>query len=79
MGKHWTQQERAYFIKKVIPLSKYSTGVFKEGRGQSFADLVPKMQEDLDALGQSRRIYTADNLFQHWYQKVRKGASTNSK
>ena len=78
MGKHWTQQECAYFIEQVIPLSKYATGVFSDDGGKGFGELVSQMQEDLDRLGQSRRTYTADNLFQHWYQKVRKGASTTS-
>lgn len=79
MGKHWTKEERVYFRNKVIPLSSYCTGDFKVGSGQTFANLCPMMQRDLDAAGQSRRTYTGDNLFQHYYQKERKGALANGK
>lgn len=76
MGKHWTKEERVYFFRHVLPESKCSTRKYSE-QGLCFAALAIQMQEDLDALRQSCRTYTEDVLFQHWYQKVWVGTTSN--
>ena len=78
MGKHWTKEERAYFLKEVLPKSKYATGEYVEGGGIAFEPLAEQMQQDLDQRNQSRRVYSADVLFQHWYQKVRQGVKSRT-
>jgi hypothetical protein len=77
--KHWSVEERDYFSQVLIPQSVYATGDFVASSGRTFKELASVMQADLDALGQSRRTYTEQILFQHWYQKERKGPSANSK
>lgn len=72
MGKpYWTEHEKEYFLKRVLPRSCFVTGYFEEGTGDSLEDLAKEMQEYLDRRGFSKRTYSSDNLYQHWYQKVR--------
>ena len=64
----WTEEEKEYFVKVIIPRSKYPNGMFDDD-GLDFKDLAPMMQEELDRRGVSKRRYTGEMLFQHWYQK----------
>jgi hypothetical protein len=70
-AKFWSDYEKEYFINVIVPLSQYATGTHDTLRGRSFADLASKMQADLDKVHQSRRQYTGELLYEHWYQKVR--------
>ena len=70
-AKFWSDEEKQYFVDVIVPLSQYASGTHDPNRGRTFVDLASKMQRDLDLLNQSRRQYTGDLLYEHWYQKVR--------
>lgn len=53
----------------ILPMSKYAGGDYTNPKGMDFDELAPIMQEELDRRGSSRRTYTGDMLFQHYYQK----------
>jgi hypothetical protein len=65
----WSNEEKQYFLNRIVPLSHYATGTFDPKSGYDFKELAPIMQDELDAQGLSKRKYTGENLFQHWYQK----------
>jgi hypothetical protein len=65
----WSNEEKQYFLNRIVPLSHYATGTFDPKSGHDFKELAPLMQDELDAHGLSKRKYTGENLFQHWYQK----------
>jgi hypothetical protein len=65
----WSNEEKQYFLNRIVPLSHYATGTFDPKSGHDFKELAPLMQDELDAQGLSKRKYTGENLFQHWYQK----------
>jgi hypothetical protein len=65
----WSLDERDYFVKVILPLSKYAGGTYSKPEGLGWAELAAIMQEELDRKGVSRRKYTSDMLFQHYYQK----------
>ncbi|KAH8790122.1 hypothetical protein BGZ57DRAFT_724345, partial [Hyaloscypha finlandica] len=64
----WSLDERDYFVKVILPLSKYAGGTYSKPEGLGWAELAAIMQEELDRKGVSRRKYTSDMLFQHYYQ-----------
>lgn len=66
----WSNEEKQYFLQQIVPRSHYANGYY-ESTGRSFEDLAQIMQRDLDDRNLSRRTYSGDLLFQHWYQKVR--------
>jgi hypothetical protein len=51
-------------------MSKYAGGSYSQPEGLGWGELAEIMQEELDRKGVSRRRYTSDMLFQHYYQKV---------
>ncbi len=51
-------------------MSKYAGGSYSKPEGLGWGELAEIMQEELDRQGVSRRRYTSDMLFQHYYQKV---------
>jgi hypothetical protein len=65
----WSNEEKQYFLNRIVPLSHYASGTFDPKSGHDFKELAPLMQDELDAQGLSKRKYTGENLFQHWYQK----------
>ena len=65
----WSGPEREYFVKVILPMSKYAGGYYSKPEGMGWAALAGIMQDELDRLGLSRRRYTSDMLFQHYYQK----------
>ncbi|PMD41510.1 hypothetical protein L207DRAFT_328098 [Hyaloscypha variabilis F] len=65
----WSLEEREYFVKVILPMSKYAGGTYSKPEGLGWSDLAIIMQRDLDRDGVSRRRYTSDMLFQHYYQK----------
>jgi hypothetical protein len=65
----WSNEEKQYFLNRIVPLSHYATGTFDPKSGHDFKELAPLMQDELDAQGLSKRKYTGENLFQHWHQK----------
>jgi hypothetical protein len=66
----WSLEERAYFVDVILPMSKYAGGTYSKPEGLGWGELAAIMQEELDRRGASRRKYTSDMLFQHYYQKV---------
>jgi hypothetical protein len=70
----WSNEEKQYFLNRIVPLSHYATGTFDPKSGHDFKELAPLMQDELDAQGLSKRKYTGENLFQHWYQKCSRHA-----
>jgi len=65
----WSEEERSYFIDIILPMSKYAGGSYSNSEGMDFSELATIMQTELDRRGTSRRQYTGDMLFQHYYQK----------
>jgi hypothetical protein len=66
----WSVEEREYFVNVILPMSKYAGGSYSQPEGLGWGELAEIMQEELDRKGVSRRRYTSDMLFQHYYQKV---------
>ncbi|KAE8451615.1 hypothetical protein EG329_003688 [Mollisiaceae sp. DMI_Dod_QoI] len=66
---YWTNEEEDYFEKVILPQSEYSTGTYTPKEGRDLAELAVVMQAELDRKGVSKRRYTGENLFQHWYQR----------
>ena len=56
-------------MKVILPMSKYAGGFYSKPEGMGWTALAQIMQEELDRQGLSRRKYTSDMLFQHYYQK----------
>ena len=77
MPKHWSKEEQLYFLEEILPKSHYATGRYSP-QGLDFQDLAQQMQVDLDQRGQTLRVYNGYILFQHWYQKVRKGVTSRN-
>jgi hypothetical protein len=73
----WSDKEKQYFLDHIVPRSHYAKGYYDEN-GRSFQDLAEVMQRDMDERGWSRRQYSGDLLFQHWYQKIRPFASNTT-
>ncbi|KAM3083659.1 hypothetical protein ACMFMF_001028 [Clarireedia jacksonii] len=74
-GKFWSKAEKEYFMKVVMPLSKCNTsdGTYSSSSpGLGWDALAIRMQAEMDAKGESRRRYTQQMMYEHYYQKVRK-------
>lgn len=68
-AKFWSAEEKRFFIEEIVPRSRYAQPDNDTGERLDWEQLVPIMQEAMDAIGGDRR-YTKTSLFQHHYQKV---------
>ncbi|KAB8296769.1 hypothetical protein EYC80_002186 [Monilinia laxa] len=73
-GKFWSKEEQHYFVHTVMRLSKFNgpNGVYNANNGMTWPDLANMMQRDMDYRGLTRRNYTGNMLYEHWYQTVKK-------
>ncbi len=65
----WTPEEKEYFHNVIIPQTHYATGKYDSTNGKSFGELAVVMQNELDRRGLSKRNYTGQMLWMHYYQK----------
>ncbi|KAA8568872.1 hypothetical protein EYC84_007851 [Monilinia fructicola] len=73
-GKFWSKEEQYYFVHTVMRLSRFNgpNGEYNANYGMPWPDLANMMQRDMDFRGLTRRTYTGNMLYEHWYQTVRK-------
>ncbi|TGO57937.1 hypothetical protein BCON_0060g00110 [Botryotinia convoluta] len=73
-GKFWSPEEQEYFVHEVMTKSRFNgkDGAYNPNKGMSWTELADMMQHDMDERKLTRRQYTGNMLYEHWYQTVKK-------
>ncbi|TLS31607.1 hypothetical protein PpBr36_03171 [Pyricularia pennisetigena] len=77
VGAQWSLEEERCFWQRVIPISPSRAGIDVSTRDENkWKELVPLMESWMGK--EARRKYTAQMLYEHWYQNYQRSYSPNA-
>ncbi|KAI6362543.1 hypothetical protein MCOR25_006178 [Pyricularia grisea] len=77
VGAQWSLEEERCFWQRIIPISPSRAGIDVATRDENkWRELVPLMERWMGE--EARRKYTAQMLYEHWYQNYQRSYSPNA-
>ncbi|ELQ39226.1 hypothetical protein OOU_Y34scaffold00511g16 [Pyricularia oryzae Y34] len=77
VGAQWSLEEERCFWQRIIPISPSRAGIDVAVRDENkWKELVPLMERWMGE--EARRKYTAQMLYEHWYQNYQRSYSPNA-